>query len=47
MACPGKSGKTEQQFLTALKQVSGWKITGKTLELFDKRNRLLMRLKAG
>ena len=47
MACPGKSGKTEQQFLTALKQVSGWKIPGKTLELFDKRNRLLMRLKAG
>ncbi|UZJ37788.1 META domain-containing protein [Prosthecochloris sp. SCSIO W1103] len=47
MACPGKSGEVEQAFLGALRKASGWKITGKTLELFDKRNRLLMRLKAG
>ncbi len=47
MACPGKSGDVEQAFLAALKKVSGWKVTGKTLELFDSRNRLLMRLKAG
>lgn len=47
MACPGKSGTVEQIFLTALKKTAGWKITGKTLELFDKRNRLLMRFKAG
>ena len=47
MACPGKSGAIEQVFLGALRKTSGWKITGKTLELFDKRNRLLMRLKAG
>ena len=47
MACPGKSSDIEQAFLTALKETSGWKITGKTLELFDSRNRLLMRLKTG
>ena len=47
MACPGKSNSVEQAFLAALKKASGWKITGKTLELFDSRNRLLMRLKAG
>lgn len=47
MACPDKSGKIEQAFLTALNKTAGWKITGKTLELFDGRNRRLMRLKAG
>ena len=47
MACPGKSDETERAFLSAVKKTAGWKITGKTLELFDSRNRLLMRLKAG
>ena len=47
MACPGKSGSIEQAFLSALENTSRWKITGKTLELFDSRNRLLIRLKAG
>lgn len=47
MACPGRSGETELAFLTALRKTSGWKISGKTLELFDSKNRLLMRLKTG
>ncbi|MCW8795463.1 MAG: META domain-containing protein [Chlorobium sp.] len=47
MACPGSSGQIEKAFLAALRKTTGWKISGKTLELFDSRNRLLMRLKAG
>ena len=46
MACPGKSGRAEQAFLTALKRVSGWNISGKTLELLDDKKRVLMRLKS-
>ena len=46
MACPGKSGDVERVFLEALGKTASWKITGKTLELLDRRHRLLMRLKA-
>ncbi len=46
MACPGKSGDVECVFLDALGKTASWKITGKTLEMFDRRHRLLMRLKA-
>jgi len=46
MACPGASGDVERAFLGALKKAAAWKISGRTLELFDGRHRVLMRLKA-
>ncbi len=46
MACSGVSGDVERAFLGALKKAAAWKISGRTLELFDAAHRPVMRLEA-
>jgi heat shock protein HslJ len=45
MACP-EGMDTEQAFLTSLGQVTTWKITGQSLELFDSDGKVLAQFKA-
>jgi heat shock protein HslJ len=46
MACP-VGMDTEQAFLKSLGQVTRWKITGQSLELFDSDGKVLAEFKAG
>ena len=46
MMCP-QGMDTEQAFLKSLGQVSKWKITGQSLELFDAVGKVLAQFKAG